>query len=77
MLIYQLKQKYNNLLYSDNQTDEENIMKLLVTDCIEEIPIALDGAHEGNGSKVTDTTIEDEEKIANKLQNYQQQANLL
>ena len=77
MLIYQLKQKYNNLLYSDNQTDEDNIMKLLVTDCIEEIPIALDGVHEGNGSKVTDTTIEDEEKIANKLQNYQQQANLL
>ena len=61
MLIYQLKQKYNNLLYSDNQTDEENIMKLLVTDCIEEIPIALDGVHEGNGSKVNDTTIEDEE----------------
>ena len=77
MLIYQLKQKYNNLLYSDNQTDEENIMKLLVTDCIEEIPIALDGVHEGNGSKVNDTTIEDEEdKIRYKTINSKQ-VNLL
>ena len=25
-------------------------MKLLVTDCTEEIPIALDGVHEGNQS---------------------------
>ena len=49
-------------------------MKLLVTDCTEEIPIALHGVHKGNGSKVNDTTIEDEEAIANPLQNYQQQA---
>ena len=49
-------------------------MKLLVTDCTEEIPIAFDGVHEGNGSKVNDTTIEDEEEIANPLQNYRQQA---
>ena len=53
--------------------DEDSIMELLVTDCTEEIPIALHGVHEGNGSKVNDTTIEDEEKIANLL-NYQQQA---
>ena len=32
-------------------------MKLLVTDCTDEISIALDGVHEGNGSKVNDTTI--------------------
>ena len=49
-------------------------MKLLVTDCTEKILIALDGIHEGYGSKVNDTTIEDEEEIANPLQNYQQQA---
>ena len=49
-------------------------MKFLVTDCTEEIPIALAGVHESNGSKVNDTTIEDEEEIANPLQNYQQQA---
>ena len=49
-------------------------MKLLVTDCTEEIPIAFDGVHEGDGSKVNDTTIEDEEEIANPLQNYRQQA---
>ena len=42
-------------------------MKLLVTDCTEEILIALDG----NGSKVNDI-IEDKEEIANLLQNYQQ-----
>ena len=66
--------KYNNPLYSDIQIDEDNIMKSLVTDCIEEIPIALDDVHEGNGSKVNDTTIEDEEEISNPLQNYQQQA---
>ena len=48
-------------------------MKLLVTDCTEEIPAALDSVHEGNGSKVNDATIEDEEEIANPLQNYQQQ----
>ena len=46
-------------------------MKLLVTDCTEEIHIALDGVHDGNGSKVNDTAIEDEEEIANPLQNYQ------
>ena len=49
-------------------------MKLLVTDCTEEIPIAVDGVHEGNGSKGNDTTIEDEEEIANPSQNQQQQA---
>ena len=65
--------KYDNPLYSDIEIDEDSIMKLLVTDCTEEIPIALHGVHEGNGSKVNDTTIEDEEKIANLL-NYQQQA---
>ena len=43
-------------------------MKLLVTDCTEEIPIALDGVHEGNGFKVSDTTIEDETEIGNPLQ---------
>ena len=32
-------------------------MKLLVTDCTDEISKALDGVHEGNGSKVNDTTI--------------------
>ena len=48
-------------------------MKLLVTDCTKEILIALDGVYEGNGSKVNDTTIEDEEEIANPLHNYQQQ----
>ena len=48
-------------------------MKLLVTGWTEEMPIALDGVHEGNGSKVNNTTIEDEEEIANSLQNYQQQ----
>ena len=42
--------KYNNPLYSDIQIDEDNIMKLLVTDCTEEIPIALDGVYEGNQS---------------------------
>ena len=31
-------------------------MKLLVTDCTKQIPIALDGVHEDNGSKVNDTT---------------------
>ena len=66
--------KYDNPLYRDIEIDEDSIMKLLVTDCTEEIPIALHGVHEGNGSKVNDTTIEDEEKIANLLQNYQQQA---
>ena len=66
--------KYNNPLYSDIQIDEDNIMKLLVTDCTEEIPIALAGVHEGNGPKVNDTTIKDEEEIANPLQNYQHQA---
>ena len=30
--------------------------------------------HEGNRSKLNDTTIEDAEGIANPLQNYQQQA---
>ena len=65
--------KYDNPLYSDIEIDEDSIMELLVTDCTEEIPIALHGVHEGNGSKVNDTTIEDEEKIANLL-NYQQQA---
>ena len=43
-------------------------MKLLVTDCTKEIPIALDSVHEGNGFKVNDTTIEDEKEIANLLQ---------
>ena len=43
-------------------------MKLLVTDCTKEIPVALDGVHEGNGFKVNDTTSEDEKKIANPLQ---------
>ena len=57
--------KYNNPLYSDIQIDEDNIMKLLATNCTEEIPIALDDVHEGNGSKVNDTNIEDEEEIAN------------
>ena len=65
--------KYDNPLYSDIEMDEDSIMELLVTDCTKEIPIALHGVHEGNGSKVNDTTIEDEEKIANLL-NYQQQA---
>ena len=59
---------------SDILIDEENIMKLLVTDCTKKITIELDGVHVGNGSKVNDTTIEDEEEIANPLQNYQQQA---
>ena len=66
--------KHNNPLYSDIQIDEDNIMKLLITDCTKEIPVALDGVHESNGSNVNDTTIEDEEEIANPLQNYQQQA---
>ena len=66
--------KHNNPFYSDIQIDEDNIMKLLITDCTEEIPVALDGVHESNGSNVNDTTIEDEEEIANPLQNYQQQA---
>ena len=66
--------KYDDPLYSDIQIDEDNIMELLVTDCTEEIPIALDGVHEGNGSKVNGTTIEDEEEIASLFQNYQQQA---
>ena len=48
-------------------------MKLLVTDCTKEIPIALDGVHEGNGSEVNYTTVEDEEEIVNPLQNYRQQ----
>ena len=69
--------KYNNPLYNDIQIDEGNIMKLLVTNCTEEIPIALDGVHEGNGSKVNDTTIEDEEdKIRYKTINSKQ-VNLL
>ena len=66
--------KYNNPLYSQIQIDEDNIMTLLVTNCTEEIPIALDGVHEGNGSKVNDTNIGDDEEIANPLQNYQLQA---
>ena len=50
-------------------------MTLLVTNCTEEIPIALDGGiHEGIGSKVNDTTTGDEEEIANPLPNYQLQA---
>ena len=65
---------WHNPLYSDIQIDEDNMMKLLVTDCTEEIPIALAGVHEGNGPKVNDTTIKDEEEIANPLQNYQHQA---
>ena len=48
-------------------------MKLLVTGWTEEMPIALDGVYEGYGSKVNNTTIEEEEEIANSLQNYQQQ----
>ena len=63
-----------NRFAGDIQIDDDNIMKLLVTDCTEEIHIALDGVHDGNGSKVNDTDIEDEEEIANPLQNYQQQA---
>ena len=63
-----------NRFAGDIQIDDDNIMKLLVTDCTEEIHIALDGVHDGNGSKVNDTAIEDEEEIANPLQNYQQQA---
>ena len=47
-------------------------MNVLVTDCTEEIPIALNGVHVGNRSKVNATTIEDEEEIANPLQNYQE-----
>ena len=35
-------------------------MKLLVTDCTEQIQIALDSVHEGNGSKVNDITIDGE-----------------
>ena len=66
--------KYNNPLYSDIQIDGDNIMKLFVTDCSGEIPRAPHGVHEGNGSKVNHTTIEDEEEIANPLQKYQQQA---
>ena len=50
-------------------------MKLLVTDCTEQIQIALDSVHEGNGSKVNYIIIDGEEEIANPLQNYQQQAN--
>ena len=65
--------KYNNPLYIDIQIDEDNIMELLVIDCTEKIPIARGGVHEGNGPKVKDTTIEDEEEISNRLQNYQQQ----
>ena len=65
--------KYSNPLYSDIQIDEDNIMKLLVNDSTEEIPIALDGVHQGNGSKVNDTTIENEKEIVNPLQKYQQQ----
>ena len=49
-------------------------MRVLGTDCTEEIPIARDGVHVGNGSKVNDATIEDEKEIAYPLQNYQQQA---
>ena len=49
-------------------------MKLFVTHCTKGIPIALDGVHEDNGSKVNDPTIAAEEEIANRLQNYQQQA---
>ena len=66
--------KHSNPLYSNIHIDEDNIMRLLVNDCTEEIPIPLDGVHEGNGSKVNDTTIEDEEEIVNPLQKYQQQA---
>ena len=65
--------KYSKPLYSDIQIDENNIMKLLVNDCTEEIPIALDGIHQSNGSKVNDTTIENEKEIINPLQKYQQQ----
>ena len=65
--------KYNNPLCSDVQIDDDNIMKLLVTDCTKETPIAIDGVHESNGSKVNDSGVEDEEEIANPLQNYQQQ----
>ena len=52
-------------------------MKLLLANCTEEIPTALDEVHEGNGSKVNDTAIEDEEEISNPIQNYQQQATKL
>ena len=65
--------QYNNPLCSDVQIDDDNIMKLLVTDCTKETPIAIDGVHESNGSKVNDSSVEDEEEIANPLQNYQQQ----
>ena len=47
-------------------------MNVLVTDCTEKIPIALNGAHVGNSSKVNATIIEDEEEITNPLQNYQE-----
>ena len=43
-------------MYSVIEIDENNKMKLLVTDCTKQIPIALDGVHEDNGSKVNDTT---------------------
>ena len=59
--------KYNNPFYSDIQIDEDNITKLLVTDSTEEISVALDGVHQGNGSKVNNIVIEDEEEIANPL----------
>ena len=65
--------KYNNPLCSDVQIDDNNIMKLLVTDCTKETPIEIDGVHESNGSKVNDSSVEDEEEIVNPLQNYQQQ----
>ena len=65
--------QYNNPLCSDVQIDDDNIVKLLVTDCTKETPIAIDGVHESNGSKVNDSSVEDEEEIANPLQNYQQQ----
>ena len=65
--------KYSNPLCSDVQIDEDNIMKLLVNDSTEEIPIALNVVHQGNGSKANDTTTENEKEIINPLQKYQQQ----
>ena len=51
--------QYNNPLCSDVQIDDDNW--------------TIDGVHESNGSKVNDSGVEDEEEIANPLQNYQQQ----
>ena len=51
-------------------------MKLLVTDCIEEIPISLDDVHDNSTAWCTSNwhCYWGWRRIANLLQNYQQQA---